>query len=74
MPVPHNSAFTGRMPFLPPKQQCPNTEGIEISYKPMIVYLTSKQMKAIQTERFISTRFVVSIEHQAMEDVENVAK
>jgi len=40
----------------------------------MIVYLTSKQQKAIQTEWFIITRFVVSIEHQAMKDVKNVAK
>jgi len=27
-PVPHHSSFfTGRMPFLPPNQQCQNTEG-----------------------------------------------
>jgi len=25
-PVPHNSVFTGRMPFLPPNQQCQGTE------------------------------------------------
>jgi len=27
-PVPHNSAFTGRIPFLPPKEQRQSTEGI----------------------------------------------
>ena len=26
-PVPHHSDFTGRMPFLPPNQQCQSTEG-----------------------------------------------
>jgi len=26
MPVPHHSVFTGRMPFLPPSQQCQSTE------------------------------------------------
>ena len=26
-PAPHNSVFTGRMPFLPPNQQCQSTEG-----------------------------------------------
>ena len=29
MPVPHTQFFTGRMPFLPPNQQCQSTEGIE---------------------------------------------
>jgi len=27
MPAPHRSVFTGRMPFLPPNQQCQSTEG-----------------------------------------------
>jgi len=27
-PTPHHSFFTGRMPFLPPNQQCQSTEGI----------------------------------------------
>ena len=27
MPAPHHSFFTGRMPFLPPNQQCQSTEG-----------------------------------------------
>ena len=27
MPAPHHSVFTGRMPFLPPNQQCQSTEG-----------------------------------------------
>jgi len=27
MPAPHHSVFTGRMPFLPPKQQRQSTEG-----------------------------------------------
>jgi len=26
-PAPHYSVFTGRMPFLPPNQQCQSTEG-----------------------------------------------
>ena len=26
-PAPHHSVFTGRMPFLPPNQQCQSTEG-----------------------------------------------
>ena len=26
-PAPHRSVFTGRMPFLPPNQQCQSTEG-----------------------------------------------
>jgi len=25
--TPHHSVFTGRMPFLPPNQQCQSTEG-----------------------------------------------
>ena len=29
-PAPHHSFFTGRMPFLPPNQQCQSTEGIII--------------------------------------------
>jgi len=29
MPAPHHSVFTGRMPFLPPNQQCQSTEGTE---------------------------------------------
>jgi len=29
MPVPHHSFFTGRMPFLPPNQQCQSTEGTD---------------------------------------------
>ena len=28
--APHHSVFTGRMPFLPPNQQCQSTEGISI--------------------------------------------
>jgi len=31
MPEPHRSVFTGRMPFLPPKQQRQSTEGIQFS-------------------------------------------
>ena len=27
MPAPHHSVFTGRMPFLPPNQQCQSSEG-----------------------------------------------
>ena len=27
-PAPHRSVFTGRMPFLPPNQQCQSTEGM----------------------------------------------
>ena len=27
-PAPHHSVFTGRMPFLPPNQQCQSIEGI----------------------------------------------
>ena len=27
-PAPHHSVFTGRMPLLPPNQQCQSTEGI----------------------------------------------
>ena len=33
MPAPHHSSFfTGRMPFLPPNQQCQSTEGRLIQY------------------------------------------
>jgi len=28
LPAPHCSVFTGRMPFLPPNQQCQSTEGL----------------------------------------------
>ena len=31
MPTSHHSVFTGRMPFLPPNQQCQSTEGKNIS-------------------------------------------
>ena len=31
-PVPHHSVFTGRMPFLPPSQQCQSTEGTRVCY------------------------------------------
>ena len=30
MPVPHQSAFTGQMPFVPPNQQRQSTEGIHV--------------------------------------------
>ena len=29
-PAPHHSVFTGRMPFLPPNQQCQSTEGTDV--------------------------------------------
>jgi len=29
LPAPHHSVFTGRMPFLPPNQQCQSTEVIK---------------------------------------------
>jgi len=32
-PVPHHSVFTGRMPFLPPNQQCQSTEGTRKGWK-----------------------------------------
>jgi len=32
MPTPHHSVFTGRMPFLPPIQQCQSTEGTILLY------------------------------------------
>ena len=35
MPVPHHSKFfTGRMPFLPPNQQCQSTEGRKAIFTP----------------------------------------
>jgi len=37
-PAPHRSVFTGRMPFLPPNQQCQSTEDIQA-----IIYKTSNQ-------------------------------
>jgi len=32
MPAPHRSYFTGRMPFLPPNQQCQSTEQAQNKY------------------------------------------
>jgi len=29
MPAPHHSVFTGRMPFLPPNQQCQSTDKVQ---------------------------------------------
>jgi len=34
-PVPHHSVFTGRMPFLPPNQQCQSTEGKQNKFTKM---------------------------------------
>jgi len=36
MPTSHHSVFTGRMPFLPPNQQCRSTEGRQYSTQPVI--------------------------------------
>jgi len=41
-PAPHHSFFTGRMPFLPPNQQCQSTEGIALkTIPPHIKYVTT---------------------------------
>ena len=34
-PAPHHSVFTGRMPFLPPSQQCQSTEGVMTTQPPL---------------------------------------
>jgi len=31
MPAPTTQFFTGRMPFLPPNQQCQSTEGLKVT-------------------------------------------
>jgi len=42
-PAPHHSVFTGRMPFLPPNQQCQSTEGTPYNKTKVICkeYLTA---------------------------------
>ena len=37
-PAPHRSVFTGRMPFLPPNQQCQSTEGKGVVYHWSLIY------------------------------------
>ena len=37
-PAPHQSVFTGRMPFLPPNQQCQSTEGSKAKSKQWFIY------------------------------------
>ena len=46
MPAPHHSVFTGRMPFLPPNQQCQSTEGsnTDTSYGLMPVCVCHKSV------------------------------
>ena len=55
-PAPHHSEFfTGRMPFLPPNQQCQSTEGTctPISYS-LIQTWSSWRSSSISTARFAS--------------------
>ena len=48
-PTPHYSVFTGRMPFLPPNQQCQSTEGTEG------IQHNVKAKKSITTKNYLST-------------------
>jgi len=41
-PAPHHSVFTGRMPFLPPNQQCQSTEGLFSCPISWVVYLSEQ--------------------------------
>jgi len=43
VPAPHHSLFTGRMPFLPPKQQRQSTEGKSAKYYNTIVWTETNQ-------------------------------
>jgi len=40
MPAPHHLVFTGRMPFMPPNQQCQSTEG-----KMTTMYIGQKELE-----------------------------
>ena len=54
MPVPHQSFFTGQMHFLPPNQQCRNTEG-SVDYQ-TVSHVLSVVIYGLETLRTISFR------------------
>ena len=45
-PAPHHSVFTGRVPFLPHKQQCQSTEGLH-STRVVIVLTSNDEIRVI---------------------------
>jgi len=57
-PAPHHSVFTGRMPFLPPNQQCQSTEGKRrMAHFTIISKLTSHFSRRIREITFSELLF-----------------
>ena len=60
MPVPHHPVFTGRMPFLPPNQQCQSIERVLAS--PSACYykliLMSSKIEAVVSKMILLVVFV----------------
>ena len=46
-PAPHHSVFTGRMPFLPPNQQCQSTEGKNIKSMQFLIIVVARSASVL---------------------------
>ena len=56
MPAPHQSVFTGQMPFLPPNQQHQSTEGMPVGlHHKKHAYSIKKDKHACQTQHIKPT-------------------
>ena len=57
MPAPHHSVFTGRMPFLPPNQQCQSTEG-NVSYNTVDLKSLSSMVSQHEYQLVVIVRLI----------------
>ena len=67
MPASHRSVFTGRMPFLPPNQQCQSTEGKRICLENMFEdnccgFLRARCCSCQQTQNVAAVKDIQSTE------------
>ena len=54
MTTPHQSVFTGRMPFLPPNQQRQSTEGKSVGRRPRVDWLIDLYGTLLQSKGWIA--------------------
>ena len=72
IPVPHHSAFTGQMPFLPPNQQRQSTEGILTKIKSILIIphsisITSISLQYVSLAKIIGEKEINCILWTAMQ-------
>ena len=65
-PAPHHSVFTGRMPFLPPNQQCQSTEGTQSTVSVQLLTLTASSSERLLTVRWSSLRPSVCLSRRSI--------